>query len=214
MLRALLFLISLLLSLSQAMAYQPCAPRGIESKALDNVPAMSVRLDGYDTMTEVTDRMGTIPLHSIEGVWRFAAEGTLMAIERDPATEYSPDDAGTVTYRMVIVSAADLSLRPGTVMGYLSPTSRRGVYDARIYTGRTDAATSLHSPKTFTLTLSDSDSRLSINRYGTTIRFNWWKLLPYMYGRLITRREKSPGAIDGCMRVYPAPAIPMEPRYL
>lgn len=137
-----------------------------------------------------------------------------MAIERDDSRELSPDEAGTMVYRMVIVNAADLSLRPGTVMGYLSPTAKRGVYDARIYTGRTDTATTLHSPKTCTLTLSDSDSRLVIARYGSSLRFNWWRLLPYMYSRLISRREKSPGNIDGCLRVFPAPAIPAEPRYL
>lgn len=204
----LIIVLSLLAESAQA------APNGIEAKALDNVPAMSLTLAGYDNAAVVTERMEAMPLHSIEGLWRFAAEGTLMAIERDDSREILPDEAGTMIYRMVIVSAADLSLRPGTVMGYLSPTAKRGVYDARIYTGRTDAATTLHSPKTCTLTLSDSDSRLVIARYGSSLRFNWWRLLPYMYSRLISRREKSPGNIDGCLRVFPAPAIPTEPRYL
>lgn len=38
--------------------------------------------------------------------------------------------------------------------------------------------------------------------------------LPYMYSRLISRREKKAGDINGCIRVYPMPAIPAEPRYL
>lgn len=206
--------ILLILTLSLPAESAQAAHKGIEAKALDNVPAMSLTLAGYDNAAVVTERMEAMPLHSIEGLWRFAAEGTLMAIERDDSREISPDEAGTMVYRMVIVNAADLSLRPGTVMGYLSPTAKRGVYDARIYTGRTDAATTLHSPKTCTLTLSDSDSRLVIARYGSSLRFNWWRLLPYMYSRLISRREKSPGNIDGCLRVFPAPAIPAEPRYL
>ena len=181
---------------------------------LDTVPRFSETLQGYDTAAEVTDRLSTIPMHAVEGVWRFAAEGTLMAVERVDDSELSGDDAGTVTYRMVIVRAADLSLRPGMVMGYLSPTAKRGVYDARIYTGRTDDGTKLYSPRTFTLTLSDNDSRMAINRYGTTFSFNWWRLLPYMYSRLISRREKKAGDINGCIRVYPMPAIPVEPRYL
>ena len=156
-------------------------PNGIEEKPLDRVPQLSERLPGYDTVSEVTERMAEMPLHSIEGLWRFAAE---------------------------------LSLRPGTVMGYLSPTAKRGVYDARLYTGRTDAGTALHSPRTYTVTLTDSDSRLSLNRYGTSYRFNWWRLLPYMYSRLISRTDKKASGIEGCLRVYPSPAIPMEPRYL
>ena len=189
-------------------------PKGIEEKPLDRVPQLSERLPGYDTVSEVTERMAEMPLHSIEGLWRFAAEGTLMAIERTDDRGIPTDEAGSVTYRMVVVSAADLSLRPGTVMGYLSPTAKRGVYDARLYTGRTDAGTALHSPRTYTVTLTDSDSRLSLNRYGTSYRFNWWRLLPYMYSRLISRTDKKASGIEGCLRVYPSPAIPMEPRYL
>ncbi|MCM1076938.1 MAG: hypothetical protein NC411_06225 [Bacteroides sp.] len=196
----------------------PCSlkanPKGIEEKTLDNTPQLSETLDGYETAEDVIDRLTTLPLHSIEGLWRFAAEGTLMAIERMDDRELSPIDAGTVTYRMVIVRAADLSLRPGTIMGYISPTAKRGMYDARIYTGRTDSGITLHSPKKFTLSLGDDDSRISINRYGTSYRFNWWRLLPYMYSRLITRRDRNPENLDGCVRVFPAPAVPTEPRYL
>lgn len=189
-------------------------PRGIESKVLDKVPSVSERLEGYENPDVVIDRLSAIPLHSIEGVWRFAAEGTLMAIERTEDRGLHPEEAGTMTYRMIVVRAADLSLRPGTVMGYLAPTAKRGVYDARIYTGRTDAGTQLHSPKKFTLTLGDTDSRLAISSYGNSLRFNWWRLLPYMYRYVFSRKEKSPGDIEGCLRIYPAPAIPAEPRYL
>lgn len=207
-----LLLLTLLLPAITASASPD--PKGIEEKPLDKVPQLSERLPGYDTTAEVTERMAAMPLHSIEGLWRFAAEGTLMAIERIDDDTPSADDAGTVTYRMVVVSAADLSLRPGTVMGYLSPTAKRGVYDARLYTGRTDPGTALHSPKSYTVTLTDSDTRLSLNRYGTSYRFNWWRLLPYMYSRLVSRTEKKPSGTEGCLRVYPAPAIPLEPRYL
>lgn len=211
---ALTILMPLLWLFVSASAFALTPPKGIEAKALDGVPRFSERLNGYDTASEVTERLSAMPMHAVEGLWRFAAEGTLMAVERTDDREISADDAGTVTYRMVIVRAADLSLRPGTVMGYLSPTARRGVYDARIYTGRTDAGTMLHSPKTFTVTLGDSDGRLAISRYGTSYRFNWWRLLPYMYSRLISKREKGPGDINGCLRVFPAPEIPAEPRYL
>ena len=142
----------LLLTLSTFMEAEGReVPRGIESKVLDKVPSVSERLEGYENPDVVIDRLSAIPLHSIEGVWRFAAEGTLMAIERTEDRGLHPEEAGTMTYRMIVVRAADLSLRPGTVMGYLAPTAKRGVYDARIYTGRTDAGTQLHSPKKFTL---------------------------------------------------------------
>lgn len=185
-----------------------------DDSVLDRTPDRSERLDGYDTPGIVTSRMASAPLHTVEGLWRFATEGSLMAIERTDSRPLDPDEAGVDTYRMVIVRAADISLRPGTIIGYLTPTARRGVYDARIYTSRSDDGTRLHSPKKFTLTLGDDNSRLAIATYGNSLRFNWWRLLPYMYRRVVTPREKSPGDINGCLRVYPAPATPIEPRYL
>lgn len=189
--------------------------KGIEAGALDNLPKRSERLSGYDRPDSITGRLASMPLHAVEGLWRFASEGTLMAIERcDDTSNDNPFDPEATVYHMVVVRAADMTLRPGTVMGYLTPTAKRGVYDARIYTSRHDNGTTLHSLKKFTLTLTDDDSRLAISGYGSSLKFNWWRLLPYMYRHLFTRKEKSPGEIHGCLRVFPTPAVPTEPRYL
>ncbi|WP_290464096.1 hypothetical protein [Duncaniella muris] len=193
-----------------------CAPaaKRIEKSVLENVPGRSQVVSGYSKPDSVTDRLAQMPLHAVEGLWRFASEGSLMAIERNSDRAAGEYEAETTVYRMVIVRAADMALRPGTVMGYLTPTAKRGVYDARIYTSRLDNGTTLHAPKKFTVTLTDDDSRISISDYGSSLRFNWWRLLPYMYRYLFTRQEKNPGAIQGCLRVFPAPSIPSEPRYL
>jgi len=190
------------------------APDITKKSALEGIPENSAIVTGYTHPDSVTDRLAELPLHAIEGMWRFATEGSLMAIERCSETTAGDNEAGVTIYRMVIVRAVDLTLRPGTVMGYLTPTAKRGVYDARIYTGRRMDGTALNSPKTFTLTLNDADSRLAISRYGSTLRFNWWKLLPYMYRHIFTRKDKNPGEINGCIRIFPYPAIPAEPRYL
>lgn len=193
-----------------------CAPaaKRIEKSVLENVPGRSQVVSGYSKPDSVADRLAQMPLHAVEGLWRFASEGSLMAIERNSDRAAGEYEAETTVYRMVIVRAADMALRPGTVMGYLTPTAKRGVYDARIYTSRLDNGTTLHAPKKFTVTLTDDDSRISISDYGSSLRFNWWQLLPYMYRYLFTRQEKNPGAIQGCLRVFPAPSIPSEPRYL
>ncbi|WP_348673715.1 hypothetical protein, partial [Duncaniella dubosii] len=99
-------LLTVVMSLMATGAFASTSPKGIEAKVLDTVPRFSETLQGYDTAAEVTDRLSTMPMHAIEGVWRFAAEGTLMAVEREDDSELSGDDAGTVTYRMVIVRAA------------------------------------------------------------------------------------------------------------
>lgn len=176
---------------------------------LDHLPAEG-RLNGYESVGTVTKRLASNPLHEIEGLWEMAGEGTLMAIERDPAT-----DGASALYRMIVVRSASLSLREGTIMGYLTPTSQRGHYDARIYTSLSDDHTRLTNLSRNVVTLGDDGSRIRHKPYGRTLRFNWWRLLlPYMYRTLITPIERQRGDLDGCVRVYPTPANPLNPRYL
>ncbi|MCM1137701.1 MAG: hypothetical protein NC221_03205 [Duncaniella sp.] len=182
------------------------------STLLDDIPKKSEVINGYE-LADVKQRLANLPLHIVEGIWEFASEGTLMAIERADYSPRNPGSAATL-YRMVVVKGADMTLRPGTVMGYLSTTSKRGVYDARIFTSRNDDGTELSSPKRYTISLTDEDSRLTIKEYGKKLIFNWWRLLPYMYRFVLSRRENRPPDMEGCVRLFPEPAIPLEPRYL
>ncbi|MDE6066988.1 MAG: hypothetical protein K2G27_09240 [Duncaniella sp.] len=183
----------------------PAYARGV----LDNLPDVS-RLDGYESPDSVRARLASMPLHDIEGLWEMTGEGSLMAIERDPAT-----DGASAVYRMIVVRSASVSVREGTVMGYLTPTSQRGQYDARIYSSLSDDHTRLIRPTRNVITLGDEGSRITFRSYGRKLRFNWWRLLlPYMYRTLITPIERSRGDLDGCIRVYPTPSNPLNPRYL
>lgn len=176
---------------------------------LDHLPD-EPRLAGYESVATVTSRLAANPLHDIEGLWEMTGEGTLMAIERDPAT-----DGASALYRMIVVRSASLSLREGTVMGYLTPTSKRGHYDARIFSSLSDDRTRLTKPSRNVIMLGDDGSRISFKPYGRILRFNWWRLLlPYMYRTLITPIERHRGDLDGCVRVFPTPANPLNPRYL
>ena len=169
---------------------------------LDTLPDEDC-LPGYESIAKVTSRMAASPLHDIEGIWE-------MAIERDPAT-----DGASALYRMIVINSASISTRQGTVIGYLTPTSRRGSYDARIYTALSDDHRRLIRPSRNVISLSDDGSRITFKPYGRTLRFNWWRLLlPYMYRSVITPIEHPRGDLDGCVRVYPAPATPLNPRYL
>lgn len=188
-----------------AASHLPLAARNV----LDTLPDETC-LPGYESTECVAARMSAAPLHDIEGLWEMAGEGTLMAIERDPST-----DGASAIYRMIAVRSAVVSLREGTVMGYLTPTSQRGIYDARIYTSLSDDHRCLTNPSRNVITITDDGSRISFRPYGRTLRFNWWRLLlPYMYRTLLTPIERSRGDLDGCVRVFPAPATPLNPRYL
>jgi hypothetical protein len=182
----------------------------LTASVLDDIPSRSERIEGYSTPTLVRQRMASMPLHDIEGLWEFAGEGSLMAIERVDGTH-----GAATLYRLVNVKSADISMREGTVMGYLTPTAKRRQYDARIYSSRSDDHTFLTRPSRNLITLSDDGTRISFKAYGRKFRFNWWRLLlPYMYRHLITPVENHPGDIEGCVRVFPEPSIPLNPRYL
>lgn len=159
----------------------------------------------------VKTRLAAMPLHSIEGIWQFTTDGALIVIERDNTA--APATDALTSYRMVIIHSPARSVLPGTVMGHLSPTAKRGKYSAMIYTD-SDGGSRLLKPKKFTLTLSD-DSHLSFHKHGIKIKVRFWRLLPYISRLGIYTREDNPRDLDGCVRVYPMPTSgPVEPIYL
>lgn len=198
----------LIIFAAQLLMFNSLSAKGV----LDGTSGNSETIGGYESPDVVSRRMSQMPLHDIEGLWEFAGEGSLMAIERMSA---DTDEGAATLYRMVAVKSMDISLREGTVMGYLTPTSKRGQYDARIYSSRSDDRTKLTHPSDNIIMLDDDGSRITFKPYGRKLRFNWWRLLlPYMYRRLVTPIERSKGDTDGCVRVYPAPSVPLNPRYL
>ena len=189
-----------------------CIPQMSAKRLVDNLPMRSTVISGYDNPDTVRAAMKRRPLHRVEGIWAFPSDGASVAIER-----YSPpgtigDEA--VRYRMVILRSPCRSLRPGTLVGYLSATSKPGVYAAEIYTSGNGGAT-LSKPKSFTLTLID-DAHLSFRQHSRKVRVNLWRLIPYM-SRINLRISDSdaPSDLDGCTRVFPRPLSgPVEPIYL
>lgn len=162
-------------------------------------------LEGYRE-DSVMARMAVRPLRPVEGVWEVAGEGSRIAVE---LTQTAPE-----RYSVVIVRGADPSLRPGTVMGWLTPAAARGAYAARIFTRRSDDGTLLLRPDSFTAQLDKDGAFLSIVPAGRKLRLNWWRmLLPYLYRQLVTPLEGTEPP-EGFIRVYPAPDPPLTPRYL
>ena len=173
--------------------------------AADRLPMRDYERDA------VKSRLAASPLHTIEGIWQFTADGATIVIERDHGDSPAVDAA--TRYRMVIMRSPVRSVLPGTVMGYLLPTAKRGSYSATIYTD-SDGGSRLLKPKKFTLTLTD-DSHLSFHKHGLKIKVRFWRLLPYISRLGIYTREDNPRDLDGCVRIYPMPVSgPIEPVYL
>jgi hypothetical protein len=189
-------------------------PGGLTARTLvDKLPTHSYVLSGYGNPDSVRCDMQRRPLHRIEGIWSFPSDGARIAIVRHAGQSMSgTEDA--VHYRMIVLTAPCRSLRPGTVMGYLSATAKPGVYAAEIYTSGDGGAT-LRMPKSFTLRLVDN-THLSFQQHSRKIKMNIWRLIPYM-SRISLRISDSdaPKDVDGCVRVFPRSfSGSSEPRYL
>ncbi|MBR5899247.1 MAG: hypothetical protein IKZ14_07275 [Muribaculaceae bacterium] len=173
------------------------------------LPEQSSVIPEYER-DSVVSRMRKLSLQPIEGLWQFAESGATIAIERN--TNNLPDN-GLMRYHMVIVNSPQLTITPGTIMGYITPTAKNGVYDATIYTDF-DGGTILSLPKKFILTLND-ESHLAFSRDNSGIRINIWRFLPYMFRYSVTYKNERPRNIDGCIRVFPESVNSFtQPRYL
>lgn len=167
--------------------------------------------DGYEDISIVKQRMGQAPLHRIEGIWQFPDDGAIIAIER------SRDDMphkGAVRYIMVLLHSPVRSVRPGTIMGIISPSAKKDHYSARVYTD-SDGGSRLLKPKDFTFVIEDDCRLIFKNRNGLKWRIYPWRLFPYIYklGIRVTRQSTPP--IEGCIKIYPYDSLlPREPIYL
>lgn len=163
---------------------------------------------GDYTLEAAIERLSAMPLHAVEGIWQFTDNGAMVVVERIPGA--SNEASG---YRMVIISSPSRSVLPGTVMGTLRTTAKRGEYSATLFTD-SDGGSRLLKPKKFTLAMND-DAHLAFRAHGLKIRVRLWRLLPYVSRLGIYTRDDSPRAAEGCVRIYPSPVDrPLEPRYL
>ncbi len=176
----------------------------------DDLPSSSSVLPDYDRAA-VEKRLSELPMSTIEGIWQFADNGALVVIERYDSESGRSD--GMLRYRMVVLYSPRLSVRPGTVMGYISMSAKEDMFDARVYTSF-DGGAKLSGLKDFRLKLA-SDSRLSFIKDRSGVKLNLWRFLPYMYRYSVSIKDDRPRDMDGCIKVFPQPVdAPVAPRYL
>lgn len=178
-------------------------------KFLDDLPRISV-IEPDFSVGKIRERLASMPLHHIEGIWEFTGQGFTVAIEREGADsgDFSANPEG---YRIYLIQAPNRALRPGTVIGHVSRSASEGVYDARIYTK--SVGSRMSAPKGFTLKLDDNDSRMVFEQKRSAFSVNLWRLLPYMW-RYTVRPNHTSTPTEGCIRVFPVPDLPFEPVYL
>lgn len=156
----------------------------------------------------VEARLGAMPLGVLEGVWQFAAGGPTVAIVPSQGAQQAPME-------VVVVESADRSLRPGTVVGAIDYAGERDVYRAT-FVADVDHGRGLKTASTrqFVLRLDNDGAFLKFEPRQKGYRVNLWRLLPFMFSRLVSPRHGRGQNVDGCTRVFPEPDPPIEPRYL
>ncbi len=167
-------------------------------------------LDRYADAKESKRRIAELGPHRIEGIWQFPNTGATIAIERAGDRSKLP---GATTYNMVVVRSENRTIPPGTIMGKIIPSAKSDVFDAMIYSSAARKAR-LTAAKHFTLTLGESGSRLVFKRVKAKYSFNFWRMLPYMFRYAVRRNDNTGEAPLGCVKLFPEPEVPAEPRYL
>lgn len=168
--------------------------------------------DGYGSQSEVVARMKNTALRPIEGLWRFPSSGTVIAIERD--------GADTHRFRVVAVESRYALFSNGEVLGYVTPTVKRDVYEARLRELRGDGGSKKQhggSYSKFILTMTDGDAlTFKPIKKGLKVRWDWWRLFPYMFRFRVDKVDERPEGLEGAVKLWPrrADVPPRYPRYL
>lgn len=183
--------------------------RALGQKFNDLLPKRHYVIPGFSA-DSIHNDLARRPLHHIEGEWSFPGTGVRVAI-----SAHTPDNIPSAShidgYRIILLTAPNRSLRPGTVLGHVTSSAVKGKYDARMYTSI--SGLSLSGPKHFTLTLDETENRIVFQKRQSSYSINLWRLLPYLF-RNIVRKNETEQSIAGCVRVFPAPSLPLEPVYL
>ena len=94
----------------------------------DKPPVESIVLPGYSEEM-ARDRLSSTPMQPIEGIWEYPDEMMTLVIERFSSPQFSRK----LKYRIVLLSADDMSLLPGTVIGYIAESADNEKFELWLY---------------------------------------------------------------------------------
>lgn len=166
--------------------------------ASDNYPFRGEVLRGYDE-DSVRARCDATDLQPIEGMWYYPDEEMTVVVERCNSSERD--------YRIVLVSAEDMSLLPGTVIGYCKPTADSKKYKMWIYGEQ--LMNVLENPQLCLGELSNDAKQLIIKRSDVElrVRVNFTQFLPKLLKgiSIYSSGKKEVEVPEGFVKVYPTP---------
>lgn len=169
-------------------------------------------MPGYESQKIVRDRLKTIALRDVEGLWEFPVNGTVIAIERDDET--------ATRFKIVAVESPFMMVDNGLLLGYAYPTTKANIFDASLSELKQDGTIKNSAdgkPRKFTLTLNESDALIfKPVKKGWAVNWDWWRLFPYMFRFRVDKVDEKPKDLEGALRIWPKSLTvpPRQPRYL
>ena len=190
---------TLIIALSAVMLAMPAAAADGEYYG-DTPPMQTMVLPGY-TVEEARQRLAASPLQPIEGIWSYPDEMMTLVVEQFASPQFSRK----LKYRIVLLDSEDMSLLPGTVIGYIAESADNSKFQLWLYSQQDGMK--LLGPSECVATLHDDATSLTFERGSlkVRVRFNLTRFLPRLF-RFISvspyiDKEELP---IGFRKIYPA----------
>ena len=160
------------------------------------VPKKSVIIEGLDidSMRTRLDESGMQPL---EGIWYYPNEEMTLGIER-----YRGDH--NIGYRIILLESPDITLVPGTVIGYIASSALDNKYQLWLYSER--SRTTLKKPMECVATLGNKATTLTFDppHWKVKVRVNVARFLPTLFNGLSIVPDKVGEQLPiGFRKIYP-----------
>ena len=164
--------------------------------AADVVPKKSVVLAGID-MDSMRVRLDESDLQPLEGLWYYPNEEMTLGIERYKGVH-------NIGYRIILLESPDISLLPGTVIGYIASSAVDNKYQLWLYSER--SRTTLKKPLECVATLSNKATTLTFDppHWKVKVRVNVARFLPTLFNGMSIIPEKEGERLPiGFRKIYP-----------
>jgi hypothetical protein len=172
----------------------------VDAMADKKYPFRGEVLNGYEESV-VRARCDSMDLQPIEGLWYYPEEEMTVMIERCEGTKLPEAQ----DYRIVLVDSEDVSLLPGTVIGYCKPTADARKYKVWIYGEQ--KLSILENLQACLGELSEDASLMLIkrNEVKMRVRMNFTRFLPTLLNGLSVTATNSNDVKfpDGFRKIYP-----------
>jgi len=162
----------------------------------DTVPSTSVLLPGIN-IESMRERLDELDLQPLEGIWYYPNEEMTLGIERHQGEH-------NIGYRIILLDAKDITLEPGTIIGYIATSATDNKYKLWIYSQRNKV--SLFKPLECVATLNNQATTLIFDppHWKLKIRVNFARFLPTLFRGISIVPEKVEEKLPiGFRKIYP-----------